>query len=168
MGSDCSFGLFSRPSAKIQRGSVGIRHRLHVAADAAAARCPRLSAWGIFRRPSQGREHGPSGSGVMRLKRIMGIVAISRRFTANGLLFHRVPHAEAWGTALGSLRERAWRPQFDYCTADKDGVADVRNSRGSVVSPEPPRRQGFVGAFASSPHLRRIFTPPGISLRLER
>ena len=54
----------------------------------------------------RGREHGPSGSRVMLLRHVVVTMAFSRRFTANDSMLAHVPHAEAWGYALCSLRER--------------------------------------------------------------
>ena len=95
-----------RDPGRLFREVVGIRHRFLSAADAAAARSPRLSAWGLHPRPSQGREHGLSGSGVMMLRQLVNPVKCFRRSTANHSMFVRVPHAEAWGYALRLLRER--------------------------------------------------------------
>ena len=114
----------------IFKGFVGIHQGFVAAADAAAARSPRLSAWGLESRSPRGREYGPSGSGMMLLRHVEGTVTISRRFTADGSMFDHAPHAEAWGYALCSLRERAsWTP-FRNGTMDNDGVADVGHYRG--------------------------------------
>ena len=100
------FQTFGENSA----GVVGIRHRFLVAADAAAARSPRLSAWGIDRRPSQGREHGPSGSGVIILRHVVApwrSPAVSRRLIRCLIMYPTLKHgATRWARSASEPGDR--------------------------------------------------------------